>query len=134
MIVVIRRMFFLIKVANYPHHIHVNIVIIINRIVRVDIVYHHHRAPQRQANENQVMIQMVAILNEGNPFQLPIKYIFPSSTRKTKTTQEKSSLPDTNRFTSPITAFRRKKKTPGNSNDAGNFDFSPSLVQVTRLC
>jgi hypothetical protein len=41
------------------------------------------------------------------------------SDRKTKTTQEKSSLPDTNRFTSPITAFRRKKKTPGSSNDPG---------------
>jgi hypothetical protein len=40
---------------------------------------------------------------------------------KTKTTQEKSSLPDTNRFTSPITAFRRKKKTPGNSNDPGKY-------------
>ncbi|CAF1242753.1 unnamed protein product [Adineta steineri] len=40
---------------------------------------------------------------------------------KTKTTSEKSSLPDTNRFTSPITAFRRKKKTPGSSNDPGKF-------------
>lgn len=44
---------------------------------------------------------------------------------KTKTTQEKSSLPDINRFTSPITAFRRKKKTPGSSNDPGKFYYFP---------
>jgi len=72
------------------------------------------------------MIQMVVIQNEGNrcfflsELQENINFhIFFYS--KTKTTQEKSSLPDTNRFTSPITAFRRKKKTPGNSNDPGKY-------------
>ena len=50
--------------------------------------------------------------------------------RKTKTTSEKSSLPDTNRFTSPITAFRRKKKTPGSINDPGTFfDHSRASIQ-----
>jgi len=103
----------------------VNIVIIINKIALVDIVYHHHQVQQQQQNENQVMIQMVAIQNEGNrcfSFRITREYnfhIFFYS--KTKTTQEKSSLPDTNRFTSPITAFRRKKKTPGNSNDPGKY-------------
>ncbi len=74
------------------------------------------------------MIQMVVIQNEGkinsNIVYVVREYdfhIFFYS--KTKTTQEKSSLPDTNRFTSPITAFRRKKKTPGNSNDPGKYFF-----------
>jgi hypothetical protein len=65
MIVVIKPMSFLIKVENYRPHIHVNIDIIINRIVLVDIVYHLHRVQQRRQNENQVMIQMVEIQNEG---------------------------------------------------------------------
>jgi hypothetical protein len=44
----------------------VNIGIIINKTVLADIVYHHHQVQQRRQNENQVMIQMVAIQNEGN--------------------------------------------------------------------
>ncbi|CAF4284614.1 unnamed protein product, partial [Rotaria sordida] len=48
---------------------------------------------------------------------------------KTKTTQEKSSLPDINRFTSPITAFRRKKKTPGSSNDPESFTIRCSTYE-----
>ncbi|CAF1214973.1 unnamed protein product [Rotaria sordida] len=51
---------------------------------------------------------------------------------KTKTTQEKSSLPDINRFTSPITAFRRKKKTPGSSNDPG-FPFKIEHSHLPQL-
>ncbi|CAF1617513.1 unnamed protein product, partial [Adineta ricciae] len=50
---------------------------------------------------------------------------------KTKTT-EKSSLPDTNRFTSPITAFRRKKKTPGSINDPG-FPFKIEHSHLPQL-
>ncbi len=71
MIVVIKHMCFLIKVVNYHHPIHVNIGIIINKIALADIVYHHHQVQQRRRqNENQVMIQMVAIQNEGkNRFQ-----------------------------------------------------------------
>ena len=65
MIVVIKPMSFLIKVENYHRHIHVNIGIIINKIVLVDIVYHHHRVQRLQQNENQAMIQMVEIQNEG---------------------------------------------------------------------
>ncbi|CAF2085925.1 unnamed protein product [Rotaria magnacalcarata] len=51
---------------------------------------------------------------------------------KTKTTQEKSSLPDMNRFTSPISAFRRKKKTPGSSNDPG-FPFKIEHSHLPQL-
>jgi hypothetical protein len=65
MIVEIKQMFFLIKVVNYHHLIHENIGIIINKIVLVDIVYHHHQIQRQRQNENQVMIQMVAIQNEG---------------------------------------------------------------------
>jgi hypothetical protein len=53
---------------------------------------------------------------------------------KTKTsTQEKSSLPDTNRFTSPITAFRRKKKTPGSSNDPGKLNHHAILLFASKF-
>src|SRR5689334_5894210 len=128
MIVVIKQMLFLIKVANYHHLIHVNIVIIINKIVFMDIVYHHHLLQVQQQNENQVMIQIVAIQNDGKYLIKHIsivlkKQIFFSSKTKTSS-QEKTSLPNTNRFTSPITAFRRKKKTPSHTNDPGKIYLS----------
>ena len=57
-----------------------------------------------------------------NPFGKVILVVYLS--RKTKTSlQEKTPLPNTNRFTSPITAFRRKKKTPSHTNDPGKFLF-----------
>ncbi|CAF3837034.1 unnamed protein product [Adineta steineri] len=52
---------------------------------------------------------------------------------KTKTSsQEKISLPNTNRFTSPITAFRRKKKTSTHSNDPG-FPFKIEHSHLPQL-
>ncbi|CAF1660297.1 unnamed protein product, partial [Adineta ricciae] len=52
---------------------------------------------------------------------------------KTKTSsQEKMSLPNSNRFTSPITAFRRKKKTPSHTNDPG-FPFKIEHSHLPQL-
>ncbi|CAF0779341.1 unnamed protein product [Rotaria sordida] len=52
---------------------------------------------------------------------------------KTKTSsQEKISLPNTNRFTSPITAFRRKKKTSNHNNDPG-FPFKIEHSHLPQL-
>ena len=81
------------------------------------------------------MIQMVEILNEGKTqknFYQKNKFDFCFlNSSKTKTTQEKSSLPDTNRFTSPITAFRRKKKTPSHTNDPGKFQSYSILLSFS---
>lgn len=54
-----------------------------------------------------------------------------SSSRKTKTfNQEKSSLPDHNRFTSPMSAFRRKKKTSGTGNNDPGKSFTSSFFFI----
>ncbi|CAM4740902.1 unnamed protein product [Rotaria magnacalcarata] len=52
---------------------------------------------------------------------------------KTKTSsQEKISLPNANRFTSPISAFRRKKKTSSHTNDPG-FPFKIEHSHLPQL-
>lgn len=140
MIVVIKPMLSSIKVVNYRHLTHASIVITINTInstVSMDIVYPPHRLRVPQPNESPVMIQMAATPNEGKQLarlkrdfhdanQSLVRgnyhYVSFSTLSKTKTSsQEKMSLPTTNRFTSPITAFRRKKKTPSHTNDPGKF-------------
>ncbi len=69
---------------------------------------------------------MVAISNEGKNLcdqyskkNLTNLFVNLFSSKTKTSSQEKMALPNTNRCTSPITAFRRKKKTPSHTNDPG---------------
>ena len=77
---------------------------------------------RRRANGNQATIPTEATPSEGASSTSIDRASFSSrlSSRKIRTsTQEKSTLHNANRFTSPLTAFRRKKKTLSHNNDPG---------------